>query len=217
MPQSIDVDHPPGGWTPKRGDSLPKGRHHLAEVPKTRQWRQMLFTLGSRLRTSLMSSDSACSSTTHSIGDYRREPLRPTSLDSALFYGVNSEDSEMEAGPDEEDEHDEEEEEEEEIDSNNSSGSYYERNFELSCRDEIFRDSAVFSEDAISQLSTELTANVRRTASLNLNRKVGLVDAGSIERTESGFAEAEDDVVVVVVEPKTTTATAAAAEDDDRK
>lgn len=65
-------------------------------------------------------------------------------MDSALFY-TNS-DSE------DDDEH---QLEEEELESNNSSGSFYERNFEMCCRDEIFRDSAIFSEDTISEISAE--------------------------------------------------------------
>lgn len=112
-------------------------------------------------------------------------------MDSALFYGVNSEDSEIEAGPDEE----------EEIGSNNSSGSFYERNFELSCRDEIFRDSAVFSEDAISQLSTDIPSTYR----IPVVRKGDIVpglELGFIERTESGFAEEEDDVEQKIAETR---------------
>lgn len=157
-------------------DSARLRRGPLDEVPRSRQWRQMLFTLGSRLRTSLMSSDSACSSGTQSLTGHRGGSVRPASMDSALFYGANSEESDGDVGPDDE-----------EIESNNSSGSFYERIFELSCRDEIFRDSAVFSEDAISQLSTDLSA--LRTAGPNAS-----LDLGCIERTESGFAEEVEEV-----------------------
>lgn len=190
MQRSVSVPQWMDSLSAPKHDGVIKS-HTLVGVPKSRQWRQMLFTLGSRLRTSLMSSDSTCSSTTHSISDRRGDSLRPTSMDSALFYGVNSEDSEIEAGPDEE----------EEIGSNNSSGSFYERNFELSCRDEIFRDSAVFSEDAISQLSTDIPSTYR----IPVVRKGDIVpglELGFIERTESGFAEEEDDVEQKIAETR---------------
>ncbi|XP_022666906.1 pleckstrin homology domain-containing family G member 3-like isoform X2 [Varroa destructor] len=156
--------------------------HAFAEASRGRQWQHMLFNMSSRLRASLMSSDSACSSTTHSTGDHRcrdRCPLRPASMDSALFYGANSDGSEVEVG------------EEEELESNNSSGSFYERNFEMSCRDEIFRDSAIFSEDTISQLSTEIAA-CQRDRNVSLAQKDDGAKLGSIERTESGFTEEDD-------------------------
>ncbi|OQR76910.1 hypothetical protein BIW11_07468 [Tropilaelaps mercedesae] len=185
VPRWIELD--PLGAFRLDGSSNIGQKDALGEVSKGRQWRHLLFALGSRFRTSLMSSDSsACGSATNSPAGHRIDSVRPRSMDSALFYGANSDESELEGG------------EEEELESNNSSGSFYERNFELSCGDEIFRDSAIFSEDAISQLSTDLIGYHReRNALLFENNDplahVAVLEVGCIERTESGFAEEDDE------------------------